>query len=659
MKMAELRLFNFGPYKGEQSIQFPTDAQQRVMVVFGDNMRGKTSLMNALRWVLYGRAIDRHASEIDLVKLVNYEAQREGNWKLWVALKFHADGDEYELRRLAEPLELVSVPRSKRDMQTQVMLSRNGSVLNAGQIEQHINQFIPEQISRFYLFDGELLQEYEALLLEGSGRGEKIKDAIEQVLGVPALVNGRNELRTALKQAQAVQARENQQIRALESHARQSLQLREEITAHEIDLAAHREKLAGHVARIEEIDAELADTEQVRTIQVRLESASAELGRLQTRERDLQQQRFATLRNAWKDLIQPRLHLRHEEIAREIARQQTTIQDTGAVRERIRTLSSLLKESTCPVCDSSIEGERRQKYGAQLGALEAELAAAEFDMGVVGRLSQELTNLSRLRGAGTGPQIRAIEQQMDRVSIDLTRVESEIETLRDHLRGHDVARIAQLQMQRDGLLKLRGKIEANIEEISKAVEEKTNKLRQISNLMSRNPEGRNRRSSREVEVYDCLEQIFARSIDLLRERLRLRVEEEATAVFRQLTTENTYQRLRINANYGLTIVDRLDRDVAIRSAGAEQIVAMSLLSALNRTANRPGPIVIDTPFGRLDMKHRRNILEFVPNMAEQVVFLVHEGEIERTSGLAPIAQHIGATYEIRRVTSAHSELARI
>ena len=40
-----------------------------VMLVFGANMRGKTSLLNAIRWALFGRALDRHSRDIDLIDI--------------------------------------------------------------------------------------------------------------------------------------------------------------------------------------------------------------------------------------------------------------------------------------------------------------------------------------------------------------------------------------------------------------------------------------------------------------------------------------------------------------------------------------------------------------------------------------------------------------
>lgn len=245
------------------------------------------------------------------------------------------------------------------------------------------------------------------------------------------------------------------------------------------------------------------------------------------------------------------------------------------------------------------------------------------------------------------------------MTVRLTVLENEIEERRESLRNHDVARVAQLQAKRDGLLKLRGKMDADLDGLKREIDEKNATLQDLSKLMSRNPEARKQRSSREVAVYSGLLEVFAQSIDALRERLRAQVAEEATRVFKLLTTEKSYKELKINNNYGLTIIDRHGREVSVRSAGAEQVVAMSLLCALNRTASRPGPIVIDTPFARLDPEHRQNILTFLPTMAGQVVFLVHRGEVSTDQDLATVASRIGGKYEIQRVSSSESQLVKV
>jgi DNA sulfur modification protein DndD len=40
-----------------------------------------------------------------------------------------------------------------------------------------------------------------------------------------------------------------------------------------------------------------------------------------------------------------------------------------------------------------------------------------------------------------------------------------------------------------------------------------------------------------------------------------------------------------------------------------------------------GAIVMDSPFGRLDERHTSNVIQALPQMAEQIVLLVYEAEV--------------------------------
>lgn len=67
---------------------------------------------------------------------------------------------------------------------------------------------------------------------------------------------------------------------------------------------------------------------------------------------------------------------------------------------------------------------------------------------------------------------------------------------------------------------------------------------------------------------------------------------------------------------------------------------------------------MDTPFGRLDLKHRDNILSYLPSVTNQLVLLVHSGEIRKETDLAVIAERIGAAYEITEISSTESRIER-
>jgi len=658
MIYSKLVLYNFGPYRDEQVITFPEQKGKRVMMVFGDNMRGKTSFLNALRWVLYGEALDRHMKEVAVLTLINKEAQRKGNWKMWVGLTFFVDGKKYELRRHVQPRDLVSQPSRDSDFSIQATLKRDGIILPSNQIEHELNQFAPKDISRFSLFDGELLQEYEMLLDEESDHGTKIKEAIEKVLGVPALINGRKELRTLLTQAQAQQAKENKQTKHLEGLANQSIKLREETNVLEQDLKKEKNKAEEIEIEINKIDDELRASEEIREMNIKIISLKEKKKELTQKTNDLNEEKQNLLVDAWKDLVYPQIETKRSELSTKIAALNSANERQGSAKSEISQIQFVLKNSSCPVCDQRITGDVRSKFQAKLDELNEELEKTKNTSSNIMDLTQQFQAIASFTKVDAVKKLQQIEKSIAQNILSLTETEEDLEELEEKIRGHDVSRISTLGTKKNALSKTLNRIEIGIETLSKDIEDRARKLDSLSKLMANDPSSKNQRSAREVEIYNELYRTFANSVDKLRDRLRKRVESEATKAFLELTTEKNYSGLQINNNYGLSILDSHSQPLSARSAGAEQIVALSLVIGLSRVASRSSPVVIDTPFGRLDPSHRHNILNFIPQMGEQVVFLVHEGEVTRNTSNLPISDRIGAVYEIIRKTELHSEIVQ-
>ena len=66
---------DFGPYVGETRIDFPDEG---VVLVHGENGCGKTTIINAMNWCLYGTVLDRMGLEIDPLDLFNTDALEDG-----------------------------------------------------------------------------------------------------------------------------------------------------------------------------------------------------------------------------------------------------------------------------------------------------------------------------------------------------------------------------------------------------------------------------------------------------------------------------------------------------------------------------------------------------------------------------------------------------
>jgi DNA sulfur modification protein DndD len=140
--------------------------------------------------------------------------------------------------------------------------------------------------------------------------------------------------------------------------------------------------------------------------------------------------------------------------------------------------------------------------------------------------------------------------------------------------------------------------------------------------------------------------------------MRLEVQDEATKIFKRLTSEPDYAGLRINTKYYLQIVDKSDRIIQRRSAGAEQIVAMSLIGALIQCSVKEAPVIMDTPLGRLDSTHRKNIMKWIPEMAEQVMLFVTSTEFSNTTDRPLLGSAIGREYWLKRISPSRTEVRK-
>lgn len=658
MKLMTLSMRNFMPYKGESKLDFPKQEARNVMVVFGDNMRGKTSLLNAIRWAFYGRALGRHLREIPLHELLNKEAAEQGDFTLEIVVEFLADGHQYELRRRAEKRALVAYPQRPEDFEIFVGLLKDGSPVLGCDVEPEINHFAPEQVSRFFLFDGELLQDYESLLIEGDAQGKRIKESIEQVLGVPTLIHGRDEAETLLKIFQKQQQKDLSHIKGIERLAERQAEYQRRQEVLERDLASLREKLSQTKTDRITLDDELEKVDSPHRAKIQLDQHLRRQKEIVKRLGEISEGKRSVLHDAWRDMIQPRLTKRKRELYAEQERMTTLMDEKSSLEAKRNDLQKIIDNEVCPTCGGSTEASRRTEIERDLDLVKAALNKILIDHRSLGDINMKIRELDRINGSGAATLIRSLDEERVRLSIELTQVENNIEKLSDEIRGVDTADIARKRQRHDILLREEGRLERDVGNLDKEIEIVKRELAMIASSLDALPQARAQRSSAMVKACMAVEELFNGSIERLRKRLKDEVAGKATEAFLKLTTQHAYSGLQINDNYGLTILDGKRNPVTVKSAGAEQIVALSLIDGLARTGRAAGPLVMDTPFGRLDLKHRDNILRYLPTTTGQLILLVHNGELRRED-LAPVAKHIGATYEIKEVSPRHSKIEMV
>ena len=89
MKFHQLELKNFMPFYGDDhEILFPKDSDQNILLIHGANTYGKTTILRAIRWVLYGKIFDKYSRQYSFLDIINKTSKNEEDYECEVKLEF-------------------------------------------------------------------------------------------------------------------------------------------------------------------------------------------------------------------------------------------------------------------------------------------------------------------------------------------------------------------------------------------------------------------------------------------------------------------------------------------------------------------------------------------------------------------------------------------
>jgi len=181
MKITKIHLYNFGPFQNEHTVDFNADSDG-VHIIRGQNGQGKTSILRAIMWALYGEIKDRKGKSVRTTSLINRNAVSDGVFHFFVQLYITIDGKEGIISRSMSATAHQDA-RYQRGME--ITFEKDNTKIENPQNE--IELLLPESTSRFFFFDGEMLRDYEELLDQKSTAMKLLKNSIETILGIPYL----------------------------------------------------------------------------------------------------------------------------------------------------------------------------------------------------------------------------------------------------------------------------------------------------------------------------------------------------------------------------------------------------------------------------------------------------------------------------------------
>lgn len=576
LRFTSLTIENFGPFKGNQTIDFTND--NGVTIIWGNNGRGKTTLLNIFRYALFGRYKNRRGTDVDLITLPNIEGRSEGNYSFKVVLRMINDDTRYELTRQCKVRQGVTVPKSNDDFESYVFLKENGSLLSPDARAHVLKVIMPDEVSRFFLFDGELLQEYEELLLEGTEVGSKIKDSIETILGVPVLTNSAIDSQSILDDYRKEKNKIAQSNAQTQKIATQMEGLEAEKREQTADLERLQGELAGEYEERARLEGDLQQSEHVKTLLDRMDSLEADIAGKKASRDALVSQIVVQTKEAWRGLVSARVEAILAEVGGRIQQLEEKEAEHTVEARFFEDMKAAAHQHHCQLCDQDLDEARVQMLLEKVATYTRGSGALSVDEATeLQRLRVRKATLESMRSGGNMELLSLLEGQLDSLAVEIDDSERQLRAVREELERHgDVEELA--KSSRDAVTALAQCLK-KIENLKEGIQAVKNKLKEIDGALATLEDKMNRVSTdadmllagRKVSMCEQIHDIFESGIAAYRDKLKTDVERDATELFVGISNDPDYIQLKINDNYGLSMVHASGELVPLRSAGFEHV----------------------------------------------------------------------------------------
>ena len=626
----KIQMENFGTYKGVKELDFTH--KDGVTIIWGNNGLGKTTLLNAFKYVLFNKVSGRGEEETPKRQLINWDAFSKGEYAFKVSLYFSMDDKEYILTRRFFLANRASDPTVDANYREEVQLFSEGSILSSDSCQHIINTIMPEQVSRFFLFDGELLKEYEELLHEEKSIGQKIKQSIEEILGVPILSNALSDtdsLAESYESQLAVAAQncaEHQaQGQALERHLSRLDTLNQ-------SMSELQDKKTKYLADLKDIEALRAKNERIKQLLDDIAHLESNKSKAESQIREKRSQISVFANDAWRSALSATI--------KTLLTQLTTERDSLEERRRayegakkmLDSMKASLVTKRCSFCHADLASEKIDEINSMIAELEAESKPlSDQETARLDVIKNQIKLLSDVVSVDVTATIQLLENQISDLIVDVADAKQQIAEKKGDIANYSAQKeeVETIEKRYRTTCDLLANVEEGIKNLQADIDQLNEDIKRAKGRLVSGQSSDDTYLTLQKKSKFCadLRDLINDSLDTYRKYLKQQVEEDATQIFLNLSSDPSYVRLRINDNFGLNIIHESGQVVSIRSAGFEHVVALSLIGALHQNAPLQGPIVMDSPFGRLDSVHEKNIISYLPNLANQVMLFVFDKEI--------------------------------
>lgn len=163
MRFTSLEIENFRQYQS-LSFRFPKTKPCDLHIIVADNGVGKTNILNAITWCLYGDEphLGDESRSLPRVNLkAKNEAVQRGDTTVFVSVRVCAeDGDGIVEFSRRMKVQLDTDFEWKSELTVTVKMTGDAQIFEGEEAASYVEKYMPKKIRQYFYFDGEQLNSY-------------------------------------------------------------------------------------------------------------------------------------------------------------------------------------------------------------------------------------------------------------------------------------------------------------------------------------------------------------------------------------------------------------------------------------------------------------------------------------------------------------------
>jgi DNA sulfur modification protein DndD len=633
---------NFRPYYGIKRFDF--GEEDGLSIIMGDNGIGKSSLIRAFKYVLY----DEFDNELEfkIKNELNIVAWEEQNFEMYVVLDFTYNNDDYILKRSRTMKANLLQPKSDNDFLSSVMLNQNGKILSNAETERILKNIIPKKISEYILFEGETISRYKKLL--DSNQNSEIYKSIRKILGLTVLENSLFDLETQLSIYESEKIKMAKENTSNEKIKKQLSGFNEERKNLLTEQKETKEKLAEAKEQLENSKQILKNNTSISNLMKEKTGYETEIKNAKESIISLKQMvknKIKQYKSFSKEFVESEL----KGVPDEIIEIKNNVQSNKFKEEKIKQLEDVYLMEECQYCGNHIGDSERFNIEQKINELQKDLIAVEDERLILLYEHEEKMNaLNNLISDVPDLEKTFIKDQELMIQQNLIKIDGFKQSLKTtNEQIESLGGVGDL----DEVVRAYSQAETNItiynntlDEINKSLGDVQSKIDNVSKKIIADIDLSVIESK--INITKTLIKVFKLSIEEFSKKMRIKVQEDATELFKQISENKEYDRLEFDEHYGLKLLDRKNRVVPNISSGYMNLITISLIYGLHKNSTLTGTIVLDAPFSVLTEFHRENIISAFQKLSPQVILLVYKDQIDLYKIRKDMQGHLVNEYEI-------------